>query len=124
MAACAFGQVDDLRRVLGDDVVLVSDGGRDRHAARRPVIGFHRVSRLLRNLTARMPADARVDTHEVNGEPGLVFSRGSTTLLVMAFEVRADRIAAIRLVLNPAKLGRVATAARTQPSHDPPLLHS
>lgn len=107
MAACAFGQVDDLRRVLSNDVVLVSDGGRDVHAARRPVIGFHRVNRLLRNLTTRMPVDVRIDVHEVNGEPGLVFHRGKRTWLVMVFEIRHDRIDAIRLVLNPAKLAHL-----------------
>lgn len=104
MAACTFGQVDDLRRVLGDDVVLISDGGRDVHAARRPVVGVSRVSRLLHNLSSRLPADAVAELHAVNGEPGLVFTRGGIVWLVMAFEMRHDRIAAIRLVLNPAKL--------------------
>ena len=104
MAACTFGQVDDLRRVLSDDVVLVSDGGRDVHAARRPVIGVSRVSRLLHTLSSRVPADTLAELHEVNGEPGLVFTRNGVVWLVMAFEMRHDRIEAIRLVLNPAKL--------------------
>jgi RNA polymerase sigma-70 factor (ECF subfamily) len=104
MAACTFGQVDDLRRVLSDDVVLVSDGGRDVHAARRPVIGRHRVSRLLHTLAARVPTDAHAELHEVNGEPGLVFTREGVVWLVMVFETRHDQIDAIRLVLNPAKL--------------------
>lgn len=109
LAACAFGQVDDLRRVLGDDVVLVSDGGRNLHAARRPVIGFHRVSRLLCNITGRVPADSLIAHHVINGEPGLVFTRGEKATMVMVFEVRSNRIQAIRLVLNPEKLSRVAT---------------
>lgn len=104
MAACTFGQVDDLRRVLSDDVVLVSDGGRDVHAARRPVIGVSRVSRLLRTVSSRIPADTVGELHEVNAEPGLVFTRKGVVWLVMAFEMRHDRIEAIRLVLNPAKL--------------------
>ena len=110
LAACAFGQVDDLRRVLADDVVLVSDGGRDLHAARRPVVGFDRVSRLLCNLTGRVPADSVIAHHEVNGEPGLVFSIGARTTMVMVFEIRANRMCAIRLVMNPEKLSRVAHA--------------
>lgn len=108
LAACAFGQVDDLRRVLGADVVLVSDGGRDLHAARRPVVGFDRVSRLLRNLTGRIPTDSLIAHHEVNGEPGLVFTRGDHTTLVMVFEIRSNRIEAIRLVMNPEKLSRIS----------------
>lgn len=111
MAACAFGDIDQLRRVLSDDVVLVSDGGRDVHAARRPVLGFHRVSRLLTSLTKRLPADLEVERHEVNGEPGLVFSRNGVVWLVMVFEQHADRFVALRLVLNPEKLRHVGLNA-------------
>jgi RNA polymerase sigma-70 factor (ECF subfamily) len=111
MTACAFGQIDDLRRVLTDDVVLVSDGGREVHAARRPVLGVDRVTRLLANLTQRMPADVELVQHDVNGEAGLIFSRAGSVWLVMVFEVSEGRIAAIRMVLNPAKLGRIAGAA-------------
>jgi RNA polymerase sigma-70 factor (ECF subfamily) len=111
MAACTFGQVDDLRRVLSDDVVLVSDGGRDVHAARRPVVGLSRVSRLLRTVSGRIPADAVVELHQVNGEPGLVFTRHGRVWMVMAFETRHDRIEAIRLVLNPAKLAGLQKVA-------------
>ena len=108
LAACAFGHVDDLRRVLGVDVVLVSDGGRNLHAARRPVIGFDRVSRLLCNIAGRLPADSLIAHHEVNGEPGLVFTREERTTMVMVFEIRGNRIEAIRLVLNPEKPSRIA----------------
>ena len=107
LAACACGQVNDLRRVLGDDVVLVSDGGRDLHAARRPVVGFHRVSRLLCNIASRVSSDSVIAHHEVNGEPGLVFTRGGRTTMVMVFEVHNNRIEAIRLVINPEKLSRI-----------------
>lgn len=111
MAACAFGQIDDLRRILSDDVVLVSDGGQEVHAARRPVIGFHRVSRLLASLTRRMPQDAQVELHEVNGEPGLLFARRGRPWLVMAFEMHGEQIAAIRVVINPAKLSNLRPLA-------------
>lgn len=111
MAACAFGQIDELRRVLTDDVVLVSDGGREVHAARRPVVGFDRVARLLANLAKRMPVDTAFTPHEVNGEGGLVFARNGVAWLVMAFEIVDERIIAIRLVLNPDKLRRIEVGA-------------
>lgn len=107
LAACAFGQVDDLRRMLHDDVVLVSDGGRDVHAARRPVVGVERVSRFLTNVTGRLASDAIVDVREVNGEPGLVVRRRDRVTMVISIEVDAGRIAALRLLLNPDKLRRV-----------------
>ena len=110
MAACAGGSADGLRKVLADDIVLVSDGGREVRAARRPVVGVARVSRLLLNLTARMKPDVEIELHEVNGEPGLVFSRAGKPWMVMAFELSDDRIAAMRLILNPAKLLQVGSA--------------
>ena len=54
--------------------------------------------------TKRMPTDLDIERHEVNGEPGLVFVRDGATWFVMVFEQHADRIAAIRLVINPRKL--------------------
>ncbi|MDO8362871.1 MAG: RNA polymerase sigma factor SigJ [Actinomycetota bacterium] len=108
-AACAFGDLDGLRRMLADDVVLVSDGGRDVHAARRPVLGAHRVTRLLANLAKRMPADTEVAVHAVNAEPGLVLSRGGRPWMVMALETDGGRIVAIRMVINPAKLRRLVS---------------
>jgi RNA polymerase sigma-70 factor (ECF subfamily) len=104
MAACAFGDIDQLRRVLTDDVVLISDGGREVHAARRPVLGFHRVGRFLMSVSKRLATDLDIERHEVNGEPGLVFSQNGRVSFVMVFEQHADRIAAIRLVINPGKL--------------------
>ncbi len=110
MAACAGGSADGLRKVLSDDIVLVSDGGREVRAARRPVVGVARVSRLLLNLTSRLQPDVEIELHSVNGEPGLVFARAGRPWMVMAFEIAGDRIAAMRLVLNPAKLREVGTA--------------
>jgi RNA polymerase sigma-70 factor (ECF subfamily) len=107
-AACASGRIEDLRRVLSDGVVLVSDGGREVHAARYPVVGFDRVSRLLVSMTKRVPPDVHIARRKVNGEPGLVFSRHDRLLMVMAFELHDDGITAIRLVLNPAKLRNIA----------------
>ena len=59
----------------------------------------------------RLPEQVEVERHEVNGEPGLVFARGGSVWLVMVFEQEADRIVAIRLVLNPEKLRHIGVAA-------------
>ncbi len=52
----ALGSGDEARvlRLLDPDVVLVSDGGPHRHAARRPVVGSDRVGRFLTNLARRL----------------------------------------------------------------------
>ncbi len=107
VAACAAGSVDELRKVLTDDVVLVSDGGADVHAARRPIVGADRVVRLLTNLSRRMPADVEFQFHRVNHEPGLVVRRNGLPWYVLVLAERDGRAEAVHLVLNPAKLHRI-----------------
>lgn len=102
--ACLIGTLDEFRKVLSDDVVLVSDGGADVHAARRPVVGVERVARLLGNLVKRMPTDVDIEFHRVNHEAGLLVRRGGLPWYVLALEQRDGRAAAVRLVLNPEKL--------------------
>jgi RNA polymerase sigma-70 factor, ECF subfamily len=104
MAAVAFGQVDELRRILHDDVVLVSDGGREVHAARRPVLGVHRVTRLLLGTAKRLHPDTSIEVHEVNGEPGVVMLRSGVPWGVIVLEIDGDSVSGVRLVLAPAKL--------------------
>jgi RNA polymerase sigma-70 factor (ECF subfamily) len=107
VAACSVGSIDAFRKVLTDDVVLVSDGGADVHAARRPVVGLDRVVRLLANLARRLPADIDIEFHRVNHEPGLVVRRNGLPWYVLVLAVRDGRAEAVRLVLNPAKLHRL-----------------
>ncbi len=51
--ATASGDIDALSWLLDTDVVLLSDGGAERRAARRPVVGAQRVARFLVNLAQR-----------------------------------------------------------------------
>jgi RNA polymerase sigma-70 factor, ECF subfamily len=105
--ATVAGDVDALLELLAPDVVLVSDGGAERHAARRPVVGADRVARLVTNISRRFPAGVQLTTPSVNGEPGVVLSFAGQPFLVMALEIRDGRIQALRTVLNPRKLGHV-----------------
>jgi RNA polymerase sigma-70 factor (ECF subfamily) len=109
--ACTVGSIDEFRKVLADDVVLVSDGGSEVHAARRPVCGIHRVGRLLGNLVKRMPDEVTLEFHRVNHEPGLLVRRAGRPWYVVALEAHDGRIDAIRLVINPDKLQHIGAAA-------------
>jgi RNA polymerase sigma-70 factor (ECF subfamily) len=105
--ACASGSTDQLLHLLAPDVVLVSDGGAEVHAARRPVIGVDRVGRLLANLVRRVSDHATIEFHHVNGEPGLLARRGGQAWFVVALEADGDRVRSIHLVINPDKLRRI-----------------
>ena len=105
VTAIGMGDVQGLISLLADDVVLVSDGGPDRHAARRPVIGTDRVSRLLINLGQRIPPDAQMGIESVNAAPALVIHTDAGAIVVTADRDGAGQVAAIRMMLNPDKLG-------------------
>ena len=91
--ATAAGDMDTLLGLLAPDVVMVSDGGAERHAARRPVLGAARVARFLTNIARRFPTDV-VDLAmpAVNGEPGIVLSFAGRPFMAMALEIHDGRI--------------------------------
>jgi RNA polymerase sigma-70 factor, ECF subfamily len=105
LRACALGDLDGLRHVLTADVVLISDGGPQRRAARRPVVGFDRVARLVLNLATRLPANAWPTLCPINGEPGFVVAdEAGTVEFALSFEVVDGAVTQLRIILNPAKL--------------------
>ena len=107
VAATAAGDVDALLGLLAPDVVLVSDGGADRHAARRPVVGPERVARLLTNIARRMPRTMAVEVLMVNHEPGIVLSFGGQPFMVVVVHVEGGKVSAVNTILNPDKLGHL-----------------
>jgi RNA polymerase sigma-70 factor (ECF subfamily) len=108
VAAAMAGDADALLAILAPDVVLVSDGGPHRRAARYPVRGASRVARLLTNLVKRVRPGLGVTFSTVNGEPAIVLGR--TAPLVLVLHAEDGRIGAIYTVLNPAKLRYVLDA--------------
>jgi RNA polymerase sigma-70 factor, ECF subfamily len=108
LATVAQGDVQEVMALLAPDIVMLSDGGPDRHAARRPVVGPDRVARLMVNLARRMPAGGDVRFAHVNGEPGIVFRDGDRADLVLSFSFGDDgRVHRIYSQLNPEKLRHI-----------------
>jgi RNA polymerase sigma-70 factor (ECF subfamily) len=105
--ALATGDIAGALRCLAPDSVLVSDGGAQRHAARRPVVGPQRIVRFLSNLAQRSAGAYDVAPAVLNGWPGLVFRAAGVADLAVAFEVDDRRVQAIYLVNNPDKLGHL-----------------
>lgn len=112
LAATASGDVDAVLELLDTEVVLVSDGGPHRRAARRPVVGAPRVARLLLNLASRAAvggADLGVEIGSVNGEAVVVFGLPDGPLVAGA-DVADGRVVAVRILRNPAKLTHLVEA--------------
>jgi RNA polymerase sigma-70 factor (ECF subfamily) len=83
-------------------VVLVTDGGAHRHAARRPVLGADRVSRFLLNLARRVGVPP-IHTARLNAGPALVIDDPGGPIVV-AGDACGGVVVRLWVQLNPAKL--------------------
>ncbi|MFG3034558.1 RNA polymerase sigma-70 factor [Streptomyces sp. NPDC048253] len=107
------GDVAGLQKLLAADVAMVGDGGGKAPQLARAVIGAGNVARVLAAasvLVARI--DVTFEPHEINGEPGAIFrDRDGRVLHTLALDVVQGRIQAVRLVINPDKLGHLGPVA-------------
>jgi RNA polymerase sigma-70 factor (ECF subfamily) len=105
ISTIASGDIDAVMGLLAPDVVLLSDGGAQRHAARRPVVGTHRVARLVVNLAKRLMETDEARMVQVNGEPGLLFVADGEPDHVLSFAFTPDgKVRRFYSQLNPEKL--------------------
>jgi len=107
LGAIVSGDIDRLVTMLTDDVVHVSDGGTERRAARRPVVGAPRVARLLVNLTTRsLSPDDELHWVRVNGQIALYIVRAGEPFMLTVLGWQHGRVTELLAILNPAKLER------------------
>ncbi len=115
LEACLGGDMERLLALLSEDVILYSDGGGKTRAALNPIRGPEKVARFLAGILGKVPPGFVVRRALVNGHPGLVgyFGDGSPQSVV-TLEIADGNIRAIRLVVNPEKLGSVPPLRRTE----------
>jgi RNA polymerase sigma-70 factor (ECF subfamily) len=105
VGAVMSGDVDAVCSMLSPDAVLTSDGGPNRHAARRPVVGADRIARFLVNLSRRLPPDGvGVEPMWVNGSPGVLVTVAGQPFMVNVIEIVGERVVRQYSIVNPDKL--------------------
>ena len=111
-AAATDGDLEALVELLAEDAVMVGDGN-GRGARREPAHGALRVARFLAGLfRVGMRQGFTVERATVNGQPGLVVhDKNRAVASVMALDVVDEQVLAVRSVVNPDKLTRVANAS-------------
>jgi RNA polymerase sigma-70 factor, ECF subfamily len=102
LSAVSRGDHGRILTLLDADVVLISDGGPDRRAARRPVVGSTRVARFLTNLASRND-HADVVISEFNGAAALILQSENGPLVITG-EQHNGQVTRVFMILNPDKL--------------------
>ena len=108
--AAASGDISALAGLLRDDAVAITDGGGRKTAALNPIRGAERIIRFLIGLAAKNAGrEMRMVPRMINGSAGaIVFMDGEVDhTLSVAIDADQGKIAAIYVVRNPDKLGRV-----------------
>ncbi|MER7170837.1 RNA polymerase sigma-70 factor [Streptomyces mesophilus] len=114
-AALREGSVESLQELLAADVQLVGDGGGKAPQLARFIHGSEKVARLIAGAFPPIfSIGTVVDVQEINGQPGALFrDRDGKVAVALTVDVVDGRIAAIRSVINPDKLGHLGPLADT-----------
>ncbi|HTI02422.1 MAG TPA: sigma-70 family RNA polymerase sigma factor [Acidisoma sp.] len=110
LAASQGGDEAALRAMLAADVVLHTDGGGVRPAARNLIRGAARAARMFAGLARKRMGDPAPLLHfgRINGLPGYVTLEPDGLPQATALEIAEGRITAIYIIRNPEKLGTIA----------------
>lgn len=124
LAAVLNGDMAATMALLADDVVLVSDGGPNRRAARAPIVGPQRVSRFIANLARRSSPATNYQPARFNGSPGLWLQDPTYGDTAVCLDVTGDRGPAHLDRVRPREAagadgGPAAVAPETPPLSDP-----
>jgi RNA polymerase sigma-70 factor, ECF subfamily len=103
-AAMQAGDLEGLMGLLGDNVVLYSDGGGRRRAAINPILGSDRVARFLIGVSRKTEDGLTRYAAEINAQSGLIGFRNGEVENAVVIDAANGRIQAVYLVVNPDKL--------------------
>jgi RNA polymerase sigma-70 factor (ECF subfamily) len=104
MAAVAGGDLEGLMSMLAEDVTHWGDGGGKVAAAAHPVMGRHKVARLLAGIMRFVPENTITEVAMVNGQPGVVARVDGVVQAVILLDMGEHLIHGTRFVVNPDKL--------------------
>ncbi len=114
--ASRSGDIEALRAMLAQTVVLQADGGGKVHAFLNPIVGLERVLRLFGGLHRKRTIQPSVFIQAmwIDGLPGFASLERDGVLQTTALAIENGRITGIYITRNPDKLSHVA---RTLAAH-------
>jgi RNA polymerase sigma-70 factor (ECF subfamily) len=109
-ATAATGDMDGLMSMLAPDVVWTADSDGKVSAARRPVTGADKVSRLILGMFRYAGDAGRAELAFYNGAPAVVLYLGDRLEAIVTVELTDGKISHFYAMRNPEKLGGVTVA--------------
>ncbi|MGC5053995.1 RNA polymerase sigma-70 factor [Micromonospora sp. DT48] len=110
--AVETGDLQALLDVLAPEVVLIADGGGQRQAVLRPIVGADKVARVFFGGLRKVPGRMTVSPTLLNGSPALAVYLDGDLDGVLAVQVGTAGIGNIYYVRNPEKLTGVRSEIR------------
>jgi RNA polymerase sigma-70 factor (ECF subfamily) len=107
LEAARSGDLVALERLFAADVASVSDGNGAPGIARKVVTGAARVAKFIAAFATHYWQDVEIRAVTVNGQAGVLLSRGATLLGVVTVTASADGIDQVLWMMNPEKLAGV-----------------
>ena len=108
LEASLNGDMDALLEMLSEDIILYSDGGGKVRAALNLIYGADKVARFIFGVLGKAPPGFVFRHAWINSRPGVIgYYADGQPQSVATFDVAENRIRAIRLMVNPEKLGNV-----------------
>jgi RNA polymerase sigma-70 factor (ECF subfamily) len=115
LGAVSAGRMEDLIRLLKEDILLFTDGGGSVLAFQnqritsfpKPIEGQENVSRLILTIVPKFRESTpnyRQETTLVNGMPAIVSYSGDEPRSLVALEIEGEQIRNIYVQSNPEKL--------------------
>ncbi|MHC2067076.1 RNA polymerase sigma factor SigJ [Bremerella sp. T1] len=100
------GDLDQLRTVLSEDVVMHTDGGGKISAAKDLVVGFDAVTTFLVRVVRNVQrfGELRFEPTWFNGSPGMISCQGDQIIAAYQLYVVDGKVAAVFVYRNPDKL--------------------
>lgn len=104
LSAARGGDMDGLKALLRDDVVLTTDGGGRVSAAMRPIFGAQNTARLFASVFTRRHVTAVATYTEFNYAPALLLTGTNRPSVYVFGTDDAGHIANVYGIFNPDKL--------------------
>ncbi|EKU99646.1 RNA polymerase sigma-70 factor, TIGR02957 family [Leptolyngbya sp. PCC 7375] len=107
MQASQQGDFQGLLDLLAKDITLWSDGGGRVVACLKPLHGAAKVAGFLRAIYRRgqkLGWEYEIELAQINGQPGLIYTRDNTIETVVAIEMVDNCIQSLYFMRNPDKL--------------------